>query len=116
MSGMVRLTLFFYVLFVFNPVMPIIADKIAHTFWEEYHLIVVHGIYGNAHVHSELDKAAKQADKDKSPKSGSEEYTHILTITIYNFSTYYSINRPYATYKCNFPVSYPDTFYQPPKV
>jgi hypothetical protein len=116
MSDLARLTLFSYILFVLNPVMPIVADKMAHTFWEEYHLVVVHGIYGNNHVHSEMDKAAKQADKGKSQKSGSEEYAHILFITTYNFSPSYTINRSYATYTCNFPVSYPNTHYPPPKV
>jgi hypothetical protein len=120
MRDLARLTLFSYILLVFNPVMPVIADKMAHTFWEEYHLVTVHGVYGNFHVHMQLADNAKQADKDKSApgssKSGSDEYFHIIPATLYNFLSVCSISKSYPPNKFYSPVSYQDVDYQPPKV
>jgi hypothetical protein len=110
------LTLVFYVLFIFKPIVPVLSDKIAHTFWEQYHLITVHGTYGNAHVDQEIEKSTKQADKEKSTKSTSEEYAHIISAVAYYFPSHHFISRSYSAFKVKYPVSYSNIHYQPPKV
>jgi hypothetical protein len=118
LRDLARLTIFSYILYFLNPVMPIIADKMAHTFWEEYHLITVHGIYGKFHVEMQLDKTEKQSDKDKSArnnKAGSEEYFHVTSIATDHFLGGKYIARSYTPYKFYSPASYPDVDYLPPK-
>lgn len=112
------LTLLSYFLLIFNPVMPIIADKMAHTFWEEYHLITVHGVYGTGHVKAELDKSEKQTDKEKAPGSNqadSESYVHLLASTTIDFSSYHYITTLYPSHNFHIPASYPDIDYLPPE-
>jgi valyl-tRNA synthetase len=105
MRDLTRLTLFAYILLVLNPVMPVIADKIAHTFWEEYHIVVVHGMYGKYHVDTELNKAAKQVDKDKSAKSSQEEYSHLIVVTPKPVVPVIFVKMAYAEYHTYCPVS-----------
>lgn len=107
--------LYVYMLFVLNPVMPIVADKLAHTFWQEYHMIVVHGVYGKTHVHAELDEAQKQSDKNKTSKFGSEESTHLIFNTVTDFSHSYFVVSHYTPYKLHSLFSFPRIYYQPPK-
>ena len=119
MRDLARLTLFAYVLLVFNPVMPIVADKIAHTFYERSHLLTVHQVNGKYHVHLAMANAENQADKTKSSrggKQGAEEYFHLISVTSYNFAHHHIINRSYPMQNFYLPVSYPDIDYQPPKV
>jgi len=113
-----RFTLVAYILLVFNPVMPLIADKMAHTFWLEYHLISVHHVYGKAHVKSELAGNAKKVDKDKSAnncKTASDEFSHVITHITYSFSTDYFISKTYPSYQINTLCAHPDVADQPPK-
>ena len=76
MKATARTLLVAYVLFLLKPAMPVLMDKLAHTFWENVHIAVVHRINGKEHVHYELRKAAAGSEKDKSGathKSGTEE-------------------------------------------
>jgi hypothetical protein len=118
MRDITGLILVCYTLFVLNPVMPIFADILAHTFWEKEHLMTVHKSHGKFHVHFELVKASKQADKDKSSgnfKSGSEDTVHIIYDTEYDFSNKCFVNNSYSlcTFLC--PTSYPNVDYPPPR-
>ena len=118
MRDLARLTLFAYLLLIFNPVMPLIADKMAHTFWLQYHMVTVHHIYGDAHVDKELTDNAKQAGNDRSAgniKSASDDYTHIVPAATYSFSATNFISIPYSAYIINHPIAYPGAHYQPPK-
>jgi hypothetical protein len=112
------LILFSYILLIFNPVMPIVADVMAHTFWEKQHLLTVHEVNGKFHVHFELIRNAKQAEKDKAGRNSktiSEEYVHLFSVTAYNFSNNYFIKTSYPTYTWYCPVSYPDGDFRPPR-
>ncbi len=71
-----RLLLLSYALLLLKPVMPIIADNLAHTFWKNVHIAVVHKINGKEHVHYELRKMGAESQKDKSgfnTKASSED-------------------------------------------
>lgn len=118
MRDFARLTLISYILLVFNPVMPLIADKMAHTFWLEYHLVSVHHVYGNTHVKTELAGNAKQADKDKSTnsnKTASDEFSHVIPDITYCFSADHFISKSYPSYQINIINAHTDAAYQPPK-
>ncbi len=118
MRDLAKATLFSYILLVLNPVMPVVADKIAHTFWEKYHLLTVHEINGKFHVHMEMAKAATQSEKDKSaPNSQSDldEYVHLITNISYDFSNNYFVRISYLPCTITYPVVCPDIHYHPPK-
>jgi len=113
-----RLTLFAYILYFLNPVMPLIADKMAHTFWEEYHLITVHGVYGQFHTRMQIEKAEKQAEKDKTTrnqKTGFDDHlTYVFRLVPIIFAESF-IKKANTPYRCFATVSYPDVHYQPPR-
>lgn len=99
--------------------MPLIANKMAHTFWLEYHLITVHGVYGKAHVDTELSKSMQQTDKDKSSnssKAGQDDFSHLAPITVSQFSTASSAVRSFTPYLVNIPTTYHFIDPRPPKV
>ena len=73
------LVLFAYALLTFNTTIPVIADALAHTFWEKEHLAHEHQHHGKNHVQLEISKVEKEAGQHKShSKSATEDYTHIL--------------------------------------
>jgi hypothetical protein len=64
---------------MFKPAMPLVADALAHTFWEQQHLMAVHEVHGQFHIHTELSKAAHQSDSEKSNELKYEivQYVHV---------------------------------------
>jgi hypothetical protein len=119
LKDLASLTLFAYILLIFNPVMPVIADKMAHTFWLEYHMVAVHHVYGSVHVLHELSDNAKQSDNAKSSgntKTNSDDYIHVIPQIAFDFLPANFTIKSYSHYHINSPVSYPDVLYQPPKV
>jgi hypothetical protein len=118
-KDLARLTLFAYVLLVFNPVMPLIADKMAHTFWLEYHLVTVHHVYGDGHLHLEMVNNAKHAGTEKTSgntKSSTNEYVHVVPDAGYQFFYACLTDSPYPVYNINLSVIHPPIDYQPPEV
>lgn len=83
------LFLFSYSIVVCKPVMPSIADTIAHIFWYSEHIAKVHYENGKYHVHLEYQQAAKDHSPEKEsslPKS--ESLTeHLLSFADYSFNT-----------------------------
>lgn len=69
-----------YIFLIFNSVIPVFADVLAHTFWKKEHLASEHRLYGKNHVGLEISKMDKQAAKDKGSTSSktSEDFSHIL--------------------------------------
>lgn len=73
-----------YALFILKPVVPVIVDKLAHTFWLNFHVAVVHVENGKEHVHYELSRMAKDFGNDKSGgkvKQETESTPHLVTAT-----------------------------------
>jgi len=119
MRDVTGLVLLSYTLFVFNPIMPIFADIVAHMFWEKEHLMTVHKFHGKSHVHFDLLNASKQADKDKSSgnfKNSSEDYVHLIYNTVYNFSSTYVVTNSYYLPVISYPTSHLDIDYPPPRL
>ena len=119
MKDVASLLLVAYVLLILNPVMPIIVDAAAHTFWEKQHLLTVHNVNGKYHVHFELLKNDRQADS-KAPgnlKAGSEDYIHTIFSVSYGFvNKSYQIKKLYPPRTCLFhPQLFTDIDYPPPR-
>jgi len=113
------LVMFSYSLLILNPVIPIFADILAHTFWEKEHLLTVHKFHGKLHVHFELANADKQSAKDKSQgntKSGTENFTHLIYYISYNFLSQYFIKISYRPYVFSYPINFSDCNYRPPRI
>ena len=106
-----------YILFIFSPVMPYLADAMAHTFWEKEHLAAEHAIYGKDHVVLEIAKAAKQSDKASSSiKQGAEESQHVISCILFNFSNnYHFVKQFYQPYRFDSPISYSQSDFRPPR-
>jgi len=120
MKDVAGLVLFSYMIFVFNPLMPIVADLMAHTFWEKQHLASEHKMHGKNHVYTELANAVKQSDKDKSTsntKSDSDEFVHVVSKSGYNFSNNYVVRKQlYHSLNLHYPITYLDNDDRPPQV
>lgn len=119
MKDAASLLLIAYVLLILNPVIPIIVDAAAHTFWEKQHLLTVHNVNGKYHVHFELLKNDRQADS-KAPgnvKTDSEDYIHTIFSSSYNFvSKSYTIKQWYPNFNCIVrPQLFMDVDYPPPR-
>ncbi len=92
-----KTTAAYYLLLIYftamcKPVIPLVNDFLAHTFWKTEHVITVHHENGKNHLHYELKKASDQDSKDgnsTSPKSSESVSVHILQQN--NFDSYYSI-------------------------
>jgi len=70
MRGMSRLLFVAYSLLLLKPAMPVIMDGLAHAFWNNIHVAVVHKVNGVEHVHYELLKNAKELEKEKGSVKG----------------------------------------------
>lgn len=64
---LVRLIFFGYTLLMLSPALPVIKDAIAHTFYNSYHVAVVHSHNGVNHVHYEQKKLVEDLKSSKAP-------------------------------------------------
>jgi hypothetical protein len=55
--------LFFYTAAIFKPVLPYVADFVAHLVAHEHHISTVHGAHGHDHAHHEAADAAADTDE-----------------------------------------------------
>lgn len=78
---------------MFKPVMPSLADFIAHSFIHDYHIATVHHSHGENHVHAEVQRAAKEENQNENtPKQKNVEpvAVHIASVSNFNALTEYS--------------------------
>jgi len=68
MKKLSYILLFCYALALFRPLVPAIADGIAHAFWKMEHMATVHYENGSFHVHKEIKEAAGDEDPSKTNK------------------------------------------------
>lgn len=110
--------LFSYVFFIFSPLIPLISDIVAHTFWEKEHLLKEHQLYGQNHVGLEISKSENNKFTNSvSAKSGMEDYSHLPTAHVALISPVDRVlNQSYSLFNCSYLTSYPDIDYPPPKV
>ena len=106
-----------YTLLMIKPILPVIADAMAHSFWKSQHILTVHEVNGKFHVHKELVKASKDDEKRKQHtgnKFENSDYVHVpyAAISVVVFPATISI---YATYKSNYTSFHVNSDYPPPK-
>ena len=115
-----KVLLFAYlVMILFKPVMPLVADMLAHTFWNETHMMQVHEVNGKFHIHSELASAGDYSTKEKPSqilKFEIEEYVHeianelTLYYNVFAVSEHFFIESIY-TFSCHFSDYHPPRFF-----
>lgn len=59
----VYITLFFYVVVQLKPLVAVLEDVIAHTFYKVQHMATVHYENGKYHLHAELNTIAEEENK-----------------------------------------------------
>ncbi len=91
MKRLTWLVLIAYSLLLVKPVVPIAMDVLAHTFWEQQHLLTVHEINGKFHLHNELVRSSHQSEKDKQSASSKVECEQYLP-------TFSFISRPVISF------------------
>ena len=62
--------LIFYTLALCKPVLPLLQDGLAHSFWQTEHLSTVHSHHGMHHAAEEMAEAAHDENNDKHPAPG----------------------------------------------
>ncbi len=75
-----KLLLFSYALFMLKPALPVISDFLAHTFYKEIHLKIVHRLNGKEHVHYELCKLSKEGEKQKATGKWKADTSEVAVI------------------------------------
>jgi hypothetical protein len=117
MTKVAKFVLGCYILLMFKPVVPIIADIFAHTFNEQQHILLVHEVHGKFHIHQELANAGQQSEHEKSneQKAGIEEYINETPLIFQIFLTSHLFGT-YLTYIDYYPIThYRDAHYPPPQ-
>jgi len=118
MKQLTWVLLFAYTLLLFKPAMPVFIDVLAHTFWEQQHLMTVHEVNGKFHVHYAVANAGGQADKDKSSNNKYEPdeylfaakyFVHAAPAFILKKVTYCNVSDTYFS-------SFPDIDNPPPEI
>ncbi|MBI3719536.1 MAG: hypothetical protein HY252_13210 [Sphingobacteriales bacterium] len=49
-----------YIMAMCKPILPLVNDMLAHTFYEAEHIATVHQQYGKNHLHNDLKEASKE--------------------------------------------------------
>ena len=117
MRKMTWLVMISYTLLMFKPVMPVVMDALAHTFWEQQHMLVVHEVNGKFHLHNELVNSSRQSDKHaQNTKIEIQEY---MPVAAKQFSalvttfTYRVIQ--YSSFSCYYPFPATEIALLPPE-
>ena len=104
-KGLLYLLLFSYAVIIFKPVMPTIADTMAHIFWYSHHMATVHYENGKYHVHLEYADAAKKGYPEKNNVLKEElSNSHLPTDITYDFTLELPLKERYAI--CYVPISF----------
>ena len=119
MKRLTWMVLIAYTALMFRPAMPVVMDVLAHTFWEQQHMLTVHEVNGKFHVHNELVDASHQSDKDKqssAAKAMIDEYLPVKPVKIgQQLISNFSEMETYLAYNCFYPSSSSDLDVPPPR-
>ncbi len=117
MRKLAWLLIFSYTLLLLNPVMPVLMDLMAHTFWEQQHMLTVHEVNGKFHVHQEVSKAAHHSHKESTNSSKYEVLAYVSqpTTVSNNEPVAYFERTCYPSLAIYFPSSSSLSDYPPPK-
>ncbi len=109
---LVYLMLTVYTFGLIKPVIPIINDVLAHTFFKNEHIATIHYENGKQHIHLELIKEATKSTSKQTPLLSSNEslLVHVKSDCV-TFKTYtkqiMEINTPYLNVPIEIIISIP---------
>lgn len=86
-----------YTLTLCKPILTLVQNEIAHTFWKAEHLATVRNHHGNYHIEEEVAEAAHEKENDKnhsSVKASEPVAVHIPVQSIYD--THYYLPRNHS--------------------
>lgn len=88
---------------MFKPLIPIIKDKISHTFAEAIHIATVHAIYGSNHLQKEVSQASGETNNNHQSVNTEETVpVHLIAnelrlyVNLIRFSRLYRIDKHYT--------------------
>lgn len=119
MRKLVYILLIAYILVIVKPMLPLAIDTIAHTFWKNQHMLVVHEVNGKFHVHTELVNGARQSEKEKHTVSNKAEVQECVQVR-YSYLKHPAAAMPVATahrhcYLCYYARAHVHINYPPPR-
>jgi hypothetical protein len=104
---------------MFKPVMPVVMDVLAHTFWEQQHMLVVHEVNGQFHVHNELISVSHPSEKDKESAAAKFQVEECIPVTaVFYYQCLHNAlqKQAYRLHTCVYPSSFPEIDAPPPKL
>ena len=107
-----------YVINIGKPVIPAIADLLAHTFWPYQHINTVHFEHGKYHLHQELKEVAGKSESEKATNTTQTEQSpneHVAVAAFYSFPRILLILDLIAINKSFIETFYSTNEYPPPK-
>lgn len=96
--GLAYCLLLVYLAAIVKPVIPIIKDAIAHSFWRIEHIKIVHHSHGHHHTHIEIKSSS---DKDKETPTATR-YQEPVSVHIFTHKRI-EIARHYSFVEKNYP-------------
>ncbi|MEO7801990.1 MAG: hypothetical protein ABIR81_08325 [Ginsengibacter sp.] len=108
--------LIIYLLAAYKPLLPVITDLLAHTFYEANHVESVHHKHGSNHLQSEIIRAERQDDKNNILLKFSEPVgLHLAAHISYTFPQSVSKPQYLPSITYNLYTTSLDRNYPPPK-
>jgi hypothetical protein len=97
---LIMMLLFIYAFGLIKPVLPLVKDVLAHTFFKKSHMATVHYENGRYHLHMELSDEAQKNESKQNPSFSDNEVlvSHIKSDELglqHFFKTISEINSPY---------------------
>ena len=100
----IYIILSFYVFAQLKPLVVVVEDVLAHTFWKVQHMATVHYENGHYHIHSELSDLSEKESKNTQQKAPSSEKTSEDTV-----QDIHELNFNFQTNSILIPVSFHQT-------
>ena len=100
-----------------KPILPLVQDVLAHSFWESKHLATVHHHHGDHHAEEEIAEA-EHDEHDEQPvttKISEPVSVHMAAEILCSFSQPIIHRQKFAVKICNFTSVSLDKHYPPPK-
>lgn len=107
-----------YTLALFKPILPLLQDELAHSFWQSQHLSTVHSHHGDHHATEEMTEAAHNENNGK-PAASIKSYeplsVHLVDQNIDDTPKVLTTKKKFAIIYSNPPAVLICKLYPPPK-
>ena len=101
-----------------KPILPFIADELAHLFWKAKHLATVHHHHGDHHAEEEVSEAEHKENSHQQPattKTSEPVSVHIIVEMLYGISEPTINKQQFAVNNFNVSTVSLDKYYPPPR-